>query len=80
MKIRKEHNLTKGMRDYDSVDIQDQALRFTIQLLAGWGLRKFRPNDVPTGASDLVAQAKEGKQYILCLYLLNQFMEDCRAM
>ena len=30
MKIIKEHNVTKGMRAYDSVDIQDQDLRFTV--------------------------------------------------
>ena len=29
-KITKEHKVTKGMRAYDSVDIQDQALRFTV--------------------------------------------------
>ena len=30
VKIRKEHNVTKGTRAYDSADIQDQALRFTV--------------------------------------------------
>ena len=29
-KLTKEHNLTKGTRAYDSTDIQDQALRFTV--------------------------------------------------
>ena len=30
MKITKEHKLTKGTRAYNSADIQDQALRFTV--------------------------------------------------
>ena len=29
-KLTKEHKLTKGTRAYDSADIQDQALRFTV--------------------------------------------------
>ena len=29
-KIMKEHNITKGTRAYDSVDSQDQAVRFTV--------------------------------------------------
>lgn len=80
VKITKEHKLTKGMRAYDSADIQDQDLGFTVQLLAGWVLRKCCPNEVPIGAIDLAVQAKEGTQYNWCMYLLNQFMEDCRAM
>ena len=40
-------------------------------------LRKCRPNEVPIGAIELATQDKEGKQYNWCLYLLNQFMEDC---
>ena len=63
MKLRKKHNLSKGTRAYDFVDIQDQSLRFTVQLLAGGALRKCRPNEVPARSIDLVAQAKEGKQY-----------------
>ena len=42
-------------------------------------LRKCRPNEVPAGAIDLATQAKEGQQYNWCMYLLNQFMEDCTA-
>ena len=34
-KLTKEHNLSKGTRAYDAVDIQDQALRFIVQLLVG---------------------------------------------
>ena len=39
-KITREHNLTKGTGAYDSTDIQDQDLMFTIQLLARRVLRK----------------------------------------
>ena len=39
--LTKEHKLSKGTRAYDSADIQDQALKFTVQLLAGWVLRKY---------------------------------------
>ena len=78
-KLTREHKLSKGMRSYDSAEIQDQSLRFTVQLLDGWVLRKCQPNEVPTGGIDLATQPKEGKQYNWCLYLLNQFMEDCRA-
>ena len=38
---------------------------------------KCRPIEVPVAAVELAACAKEGKQYNWCLYLLNQFMEDC---
>ena len=33
-KLTKEFNLSKGGRAYDATDIQNKALRFTIQLLA----------------------------------------------
>ena len=39
-KLTKEFNLSKGIRAYDAIAIQDQALRFTIQLLVGRVLRK----------------------------------------
>ena len=52
-------------------------MRFIVELLAGWVLRKCLPNEVPTGAIDLTSQAKEGQPYNWFLYLLNQFMEDC---
>lgn len=71
--------MPKGTRAYDFADIQDKALRFIVQLLAGRVLRKCQPNEVPAGAIDLVAQAKEGKQYNWCMYLLNHFMEDCTS-
>lgn len=67
------------MRAYDSVDIEDHTLRFTVQLLAGRVLRKCRPNEVPAGVVDLTLHAKDGKPYNWCLYLLNQLMDDCRA-
>ena len=35
VKLTKEFNLSKGTKAYDVIDIQDQALRFTIQLLVG---------------------------------------------
>ena len=38
----KEFNLSKGTGAYDVADIQYQALRFTVQLLAGRVLRKCR--------------------------------------
>ena len=31
------------------------------------------------GAIDLATHSKEGKQYNWCLYLLDQFMGDCKA-
>lgn len=62
-KIMKEHNVTKGTRAYDSADIQDQSLRFIVQLLVGRVLRKCRPNEVLAGEIDLTTQVKEGTQY-----------------
>lgn len=73
----KEFKLTKGGQVYDAADIEDEALRFTVQLLVGWVLRKCRPTKVPATVVDLAAQEKDGKPYNWCLYLLNQFMEDC---
>lgn len=78
-KLTQQLKLKKGMRAYDSTDIKDRALCFTIQLLARCVLRKCRPNEVPAGAIDLALHAKDGKPYNWCLYLLNQFMDDCRA-
>ena len=78
--IMKENNVTKGMRAYDSIDIQDQALQFMVQLLVGQVLRKCRPSEVPAREIDLVVQEKEGMQYNWCLYLLNHFMEDYKDM
>ena len=40
-------------------------------------LRKCRPNGVPAATIELASQEKEGQAYNWCLYLLNQFMEDC---
>lgn len=78
-KLNKELKLAKGTRAYDSADIQDHALWFTVQLLARPILRKCIPNEVTVGAIDLEVHAKEGKQYNWCLYLLNQFMDDYKA-
>lgn len=75
-KLTKEFNLTKGGRAYDTADIEDEALQFTIQLLAGCVLRKYRPTEVPAVAMELITQEKDEKLYNWCLYLLNQFMED----
>ena len=63
VKLTKEFNLSKGGRAYDAATIQDEALRFTIQLLARWVLRKCRPNEVPTAAIELAAQAKDRHAY-----------------
>ena len=79
-KLTKKFNLSKGTKAYDVANIQDQTLRFTVQLLAGWVLRKCLPNEVPSGAIDLTSQDKEGHGYNWCLYLLNQFMEDCTTV
>lgn len=68
-KLTKEFNLSKGSRAYDDVDIQDEALRFTIQLLVGCVLWKCRLNEVPTAAIEIATQEKEGQAYNLCLYL-----------
>jgi hypothetical protein len=54
VRLTKEFNLSKGGRAYDAMDIQDQDLRFTIQLLVGRVLQKCRPNEVPTAAIELV--------------------------
>ena len=78
-KLTRELKLTKGTRVYDSMDIEDHTLRFTVQLLIGQVLRKCIPNEVPEGAIDLATQVKEGEQYNWCLYLLNQFMDDYKA-
>lgn len=58
------------------MDIEDEMLRFIVQLLAGRVLRKCKPTEVPIVAVDLAAQEKDEKSYNWCLYLLNQFMED----
>lgn len=73
-KLTKPFKLTKGDRAYDVMDIEDEALWFTIQLLVGCVLRKCRPTEVLATAVELVASAKDGKPYNWCLYLLNQFM------
>ena len=78
-KITQQFNLKKGTKAYDSVDTEDYTIRFTVQLLARQVLRKCRPNEVLAGAINLTLHAKDGKQYNWCLYLLNQFMDDCRA-
>lgn len=78
-RLTKELKLTKGMRAYDSTDIEDCALRFTIQLLTGRVLRKCRPSEVPMGTIDLATHEKEGKQYNWFSYWLNQFMDDYKA-
>lgn len=38
--LTKEFNLSKGTKAYDVADIQDQVLRFIVQLLVGRVLRK----------------------------------------
>ena len=62
-KLTKEFNLSKGGRAYDVIDIQDEALIFTVQLLVERVLRKCRPNEVPTIAIELTAQEKDGHAY-----------------
>lgn len=62
-KLTKEFKLTKGGWVYDIVSIEDEMLRFIVQLLDGHVLRKWRPTKVPTTTVDLEAFAKEGKPY-----------------
>ena len=54
-KLTKEFNLSKGTKAYDSMDIQDHALRFIVQFLTGQVLRKRRTNKVPTTVIELAA-------------------------
>ena len=63
VKLTKEFNLSKGRRSYDVTDIQDEALRFTVQLLVGQVLRKCGPNEVPAIAIELATQEKDGQAY-----------------
>ena len=57
----KKYNLTRGGRAYDAAQIEDKALRFTIQLLAGWVLRKCQLNKVP--AIELADATRDGTQH-----------------
>ena len=45
--LTQQLNLKKGTRAYNSTDIEDQTIRFTVQLLAAQVMRKCRPNEVP---------------------------------
>lgn len=78
-KLTQQLNLKKGTRAYNLANIEDQAIHFTIQLLATRVLRKCRPNEVSAGAIDLALHTKDGKQYNWCFYLFNQFMDDCKV-
>ena len=62
-KLTKEFKLRKCVQVYDAASIENEALRFTFQLLVGRVLRKCRPTKVPTLAMELVASTKEGKLY-----------------
>lgn len=59
--------------------IEDDTVWFIVQLLAGRLLRTCRPTEVPATVVDLAHCVKEGVEYNWSLYLLNQFIEDCRA-
>ena len=54
-------------------------VRFTVQLLARFLLHTCRPTEVPATMVDLAHCVKEGVEYNWSLYLLNQFIEDCKA-
>ena len=65
------YNLQKGGRAFDSMIIEDDTVRFTVQLLAGCLLRTCRPTEVPATVVDLAHCVKEGVEYNWSLYLLN---------
>ena len=73
------YNLQKGGRAFDAAIIEDDTVRFTVQLLAGCVLHTCRPTKVLATVVDLAHCVKEGVEYNWSLYLLNQFIEDCRA-
>ena len=73
------YNLQKGGRAFDATIIEDDMVQFTIQLLAGRLLRTCHPTEVPAIVVDLAHCVKEGVEYNWSLYLLNQFIEDCKA-
>ena len=59
--------------------IEDDMVRFTVQLLVGHLLHTCLPTNVPATVVDLAHCVKEGVEYNWSLYLLNQFIEDCKA-
>ena len=71
--------MTRVGRAYDVAHIEDKPLWFTVQLLAGWVLRKCKPNQVSGPAIELADTAKDGVQYNWALYLFHQFTDDCIA-
>ena len=74
------YNLQKGGRAFDATIIEDDMVWFTVQLLAGRLLHTCRPTEVPATVVDLDHYVKEGVEYNWSLYLLNQFIEDCKAV
>ena len=74
------YNLQKGGRAFDAAIIEHDMVRFTVQLLAGRLLRTCHPIEAPATVVDLAHYVKEGVEYNWSLYLLNQFIEDYKAM
>ncbi len=78
-KLTKYYRINKSGHAFDVIHINDNALIFIIHLLEGRVLRKYRKNEMPAMAVKLVENTKEGKVYNWCLYLLNEFIEECAS-
>ena len=65
------YNLQKGGRAFDAIIIEDDTVRFTVQLLAGRLLCTCRPIEVRAIVVALAHCVKEGVEYNWRLYLLN---------
>lgn len=69
--MKRLYNLQKGGRAFDVMIIEDDTVRFTIQLLARHLLRTYRPTEVLAIVVDLAHCVKEGVEYNWSLYLLS---------
>ena len=69
--MKRLYNIQKGGREFDAVIIEDDIVRFIVQLLAKRLLRTCRPTEVPATVVDLAHCVKEGVEYNWSLYLLN---------
>ena len=72
-----EYKLERGGCAYDINLIQDPSLKFTASLLAGRLLTKVRPKEVTGSVIRLAIDVTKGKEFNWCLFLLNNFLQDC---
>jgi hypothetical protein len=77
-RMKEKFDMYRGACGLDVASINDECIRFAMQVLACKLLRKCCKDQVSTGVIATMEKCVEGVQMNWVTFLLNQFLMDCR--